>query len=788
MTISLGQPGWLWTAVALLAVCCGLTLWCYRRAAGSLAAQWLPLCLKGVAFLLLLACVVDPLASGVVAKPGANLVAILVDETASMIIADAPGESTRGEQLHTALQSDEGGWQTSLRRDFTLAHYRQQSRLLPWTGDADTLTFNAAGAEATRVCEQLHRRLADKPVAGVLWFTDGLLPAESNETVRGTNDYAGPIYPVIVGTSDRLRDVGIDSVQVSQSPFEDAPVTVLTQVAHRGCNGETLAVRVVTATGEVLSKQQASVTDDAGTQGFRLQLPGGKPGLSFYTIEAGVVQADGEIGSENDTTDINNRKTIVVDRGRERQRVLYVSGRPNWEYKFLQRAIADDPQVQLSALIRIANREAKFDFRGRDGQSSNSLFRGFQADHDAETERYDEPVFVRLNMKDAEELRQGFPATAEELFRFDAVIIDDLEAAFFTTGQQKLLSEFVTQRGGSLLMTGGRDTLSLGGYRRTQIGELLPVWLDVNRGSTASDAANTTQAWRWELTREGRLEPWVRLRTEHAQEQARRAAMPAFQIVSRVGQPKPGATVLAQLLAADGSTQPALVTQRLGNGRTAVLTTGDTWRWAMRAVDEHDDAGRAWRQTLRWLVADVSERVSIDLAAASEYGPAAVRATVRVRNKSFQPTADAAVKLTWSHADHADIELTARPTEDALGEYAVEFLPPIDGGWTVTASAIDNADEEFVQTATAGWVADGMASEFSRLTPNHALLERIARESGGRVLTLEELPDFVDELPTTAVPITEPLTWSIWHQPWVFMLIVGCLAGEWGLRRWRGLR
>ena len=35
-------------------------------------------------------------------------------------------------------------------------------------------------------------------------------------------------------------------------------------------------------------------------------------------------------------------------------RVLYVTGRPNWEYKFLHRAVDEDDQVQLFALVRVA--------------------------------------------------------------------------------------------------------------------------------------------------------------------------------------------------------------------------------------------------------------------------------------------------------------------------------------------------------------------------------------------------------------------------------------------------
>src|SRR5262249_39617217 len=149
-------------------------------------------------------------------------------------------------------------------------------------------------------------------------------------------------------------------------------------------------------------------------------------------------------------------------------RVLYVSGRPNWEYKFLNRAIQEDPQVKMVSLIRVAQREPKFVFRGREGESSNPLYRGFGT-NDEETARYDQPVLIRLNTKDEMELRGGFPKTMEELYRYQAVIIADVESEFFTHDQMALLQRFVSERGGGFLMLGGAESFREGNYEGTPI-------------------------------------------------------------------------------------------------------------------------------------------------------------------------------------------------------------------------------------------------------------------------------------------------------------------------------
>src|SRR4029078_7687383 len=196
-----------------------------------------------------------------------------------------------------------------------------------------------------------------------------------------------------------------------------------------------------------------------------------QPGLNFYTIRISLENSSDT--NRLEATQHNNSRVVAVDRGKGPHRILYVSGRPNWEFKFLNRALSEDPQVQLISLIRIARREPKFTFRGRTGESSNPLFRGFNKG-DEETARYDQPVLIRS--KDEPELRDGFPKTAEGLYRYEGIILDDLESEFFTADQMLLLQKYVSERGGGFLMLGGADSLQDGKYARTPIGDMLPLY------------------------------------------------------------------------------------------------------------------------------------------------------------------------------------------------------------------------------------------------------------------------------------------------------------------------
>src|SRR5262249_33649446 len=157
-----------------------------------------------------------------------------------------------------------------------------------------------------------------------------------------------------------------------------------------------------------------------------------------------------------------------------------------------------------------------------------------------------------------------------------------------------------------LLMLGGPDSFADGRYDRTPVGDLLPVYLN-RPGAGIEDLE-----YRLVLTREGWLQPWVRTRKTEGEERLRLGAMPAFQTLSHVGNIKPGAVGLSQVLHPAGKAATALVAQQFGKGHVAALMIGDLWRWGMRRGDPAEgDLDRSWRQTVRWLVGDVPDRVEV---------------------------------------------------------------------------------------------------------------------------------------------------------------------------------
>jgi uncharacterized membrane protein len=809
--IVLSGRSWLVPCLITLAVMAGALIWSSRR---STAERWVVIVcsllkLSGVGALAL--CLLEPLWVSQRARPGANVFAIIADNSQSMQVKDDGQRASRGELLREQLVADPQGWQTPLEQNFQVRRYTFDSRLQS-TRDFGELNFDGRASALGGALKTATDRWRGQPVAGVLLFTDG------NATDLAGDlpplDGCPPVYPVILGSESGLHDISVDKVTVSQTAFEDAPVTVQAAVAARGFAGSEVRVRlteiateatafgtndsarppaVFSAASNAVASLGQQVKDDGGELNFRFQIQPDKPGLHFYQLdarEAGELKNAGE--SSREATLVNNSRMLVVDRGGQPLRVLCVAGRPDWEYKFLNRALQEDPQVHMATLMRIARREPKFSFKGRYGEAANPLFGGFGAATNEETARYDQPVMERLNTRDEFELRDGFPKTAEELFKYDAVILDRVEAGFFTHEQMLLLRRFVSERGGGFLMLGGAETFREGDYDETAIASMLPVYLD------RPAEVHLPSLFKLTLTREGRLQPWTRLRATEAEEQTRLTAMPPFEVLNPILEAKPGASVLATVSDPDEHTYPALVVQRFGLGSVAALMVGDLWRWGLKDEAMQKDLAKSWRQLVRWLVSDVPPRVSVETQSTED--PTQVRLIVKARDEEFKPLDNAVARLTIrpvhlvpqsgessnAPADTKALELAADPSSTVPGNYEATYVVGQTGAYSVSA-VVTQADGQVVGRAEAGWTSDPAADEFRSLKPNRALLETIARRTGGEVVAMDDLRNFVRHLPERGAPITETTTESLWHQPAVFLFVLACFITDWGIRRWKGL-
>ena len=685
-------------------------------------------------------------------------------------------------QLGQWLDPTGADWHRRLAKEFDLRQYRFADRLEP-IESATSITFAGTGSQLASALSDLAARYNSRPLAGVLLMSDGNATDRIPES-REIAQWGFPVFPVLSENPVELRDLRLEQVSVSQSNFESSPTTVEAQVAATGFEGETLVIRLLDPDDSVIEEHEVLAPPSGRPirQRFRFRPPSSDP--SFYQLQVFLRResrsfAEGQCRDE--ATLANNSRTLLIDRGGGPVRVLYVAGRPNWEFKFLRPPLHSDQEVELVGLLRIANKEPRFLFRDQTGVGpENRLFEGFDNRDPEQTEQRDQPVFVRLGVNDPEELRNGFPASADQLYAFDAIILDDVESNFFSPDQQLLLRRFVSQRGGGLLMLGGLASFAHGHHGKTPLADVLPVYLDL------TDGERPIGPHRWELTRDGHLEPWVRLRLTETAEQERLQQMPDFRLISQAGGTKPGSTVLADVISEGAESRPALVTQRFGRGRSAALLPGDLWRWSMsRQPEQPNDLPIFWRQTVRWLVSDVPRRVELQRNAV-EANPLQNQLEVRVRDAEYAPDDEATVRLTVTSPTGQVTPLTAEASDQEPGLYAATYFGREAGGYRLTAQVMAS-DGRSLTTRPTGWTAQPAAEEFRRVPTNRDVLQQLAKDSGGDLVDPRQIKSFIAELPQRTTAVTEPWTRPLWHHPAVFLFAITCLCIEWGLRRWKGL-
>src|SRR5262245_35378277 len=218
---------WYWSVAAILVVSGTLLLWAYFRAPINRGIRTACAMLKLTGLLARLAFLLEPMWTGQRAKPGANLFAVVADNSQGMTIKDRGATVSRGEAMRELLTGEHTAWQAELAADFQVRNYFFDARLQS-TRDFSELAFDGRASAIGTSLRSLAQRFEGQPLAGVLLLTDGI----ATDMAEGNFDLAGlpPVYPVMIGREETAPDLAILKTSVSQTSFEDAPVTVQAEV------------------------------------------------------------------------------------------------------------------------------------------------------------------------------------------------------------------------------------------------------------------------------------------------------------------------------------------------------------------------------------------------------------------------------------------------------------------------------------------------------------------------------------------------------------------------------
>ncbi len=723
-----------------LVVAAGLAVWwAYHRNVGWKFSVRSGLAgLRLLALLLIGLAILQPVLRQSVGSQAMGTVVVGVDVSASMAMGDG-SQSRLGRAKEQLMATD--GMLARLHASgaqVRLFAFGEQTREIP----ESAVPGLAAADEATDIGSAI--RTMGEAVRGtagtaMILLTDagdttdeGPLAAARRAAGSGTS-----VHLVGFGGAANSPDVSISNVIAPPVVEVGANTEIQVEVGRQHYTGP-VAVRLYR--GDTFLTQTEVPAGADGMATCSLGLVPSQAGTLDLRVEAEPVPGEKALD--------NNKRDFRITAEERRVDVLFVEGSPRHEFAFIRRTMSDDTHFRLVTLLRLGHKR-----------------------------------YANNGADDGSVLGDGFPTTADALQRYSAIILSDIEAAEFTSDQLQMIHDFVTVRGGGLLMLGGTNAFNLGGYAGTPVAELLPVSLDpADTASTFDDRQFT-----FEVTPEGLGHEILRQgRTTEATE-AQWRVMPPLKGLNVLTKAKPGASVLA---VRPGSPQSVvLAVQDVGAGRVAAFASANSWRWKMLREVDDDSYRRFWSQMIRWLAVGNKQLLAIEVSHQIVGIHQEVGITARVLDATHRPS-NAATVVASVTDPNGHVQQLAMPwilSED--GAYQASFLPELPGNYQIAIAAA--LPKSTPITATSAVLAIKATRETSRPGLDLATARAIAEAGNG---TLQADGDgraaveaALERLGSKSVPVSVMRQRELGDSSILLLLTALILIAEWALRRRSGL-
>jgi hypothetical protein len=208
------------------------------------------------------------------------------------------------------------------------------------------------------------------------------------------------VFAVGVGSPDGPRDREVLGMTAGDPRLDQSTVDLHVTAVSSGFGRAPFSLRVL-ANGQVLDTRRLVPSADGSPIDQVFTVSPDPLNATVYTAE--IPRDEAEAVAEN-----NSRSLFVSPSGRKR-RLLLVEGAPGFEHSFMTRALSADSGLEVDSVTR----------KGKNGDGQDTFF-------------------VQAGGGRSSNLTFGFPATREQLFVYDAIVIANVEGDFFSRAQLKL--------------------------------------------------------------------------------------------------------------------------------------------------------------------------------------------------------------------------------------------------------------------------------------------------------------------------------------------------------------
>jgi uncharacterized membrane protein len=607
----------------------------------------------------------------------------------------------------------------------------------------DSLVAEGRTTRLMEAIESVRARYQGRRVPGIVVLSDG---GETGGVREGSTAQGPPVFTVGLGSTKGLADREVTELTAGDPRLDQAAVDLQVSAVARGFGREAASLRLL-ADGRIVETRQVEPVAEGLPLHETFTVFPNPERATVYTAE--ITAGPGEAVLEN------NSRSVVVNPVARKRRVLAFAGAPGFDHTFLIRALQRDPSLDVDAVVR----------KGRNEDNRDTFL-------------------VQASGGRAAALTTGFPTSREALFEYDVIVLANIEGDFFSRAQLDMTAEFVERRGGGLLVLGGRS-FERRGLTGTALEDVLPLELGDRRGAAVrapgeeGPAGHDTVV----LTEEGARHPIMRIGPTSESSKRLWATLPPLASNARVGGPRPGASVLAVTASSSGAVLPVVAVQRYGRGRSMMFAGEASWRWQMLSPAGDRRYEFFWRQALRWLATDAPDVVTLTLDDAVDIGEPST-AEFGVRDRTFLPVDAAALVVTLTAPGGSGSTLPVRSA--GAGRYVAAFTAKVAGLYRIQVEARRN--DALLGVADRWFLVGSGEREFADPRLNEPLLRRLARESGGQYVPAHDAAGLAPLLAKQVPSGQTSERRDLWHEPWVFALLLTLLSAEWVLRRRWGLR
>ncbi len=721
-----------------------LTLLAYRRRLRGTSGmwRWVALSLRLLALFLCLWAALRPSVYFKEKKRQAASLVFLVDTSSSMTFGDEVGGKTRWAVANQVVEQARETAKTLgpdldakfLRFDTTLAEAKEEDLTSKAEPKGRATDLGTAMIKAQERQEGTTRRTARMIIISDFTSNTGINPLVAARRLKGKGV---PVVTVGLGSEHAgagSRDIALRDIVTSPTVFAKNKMEVRGSLLARGFAGQPLEVELFV---EDLPNAVAQTTVKVPESGDVIPITGlnytpQTPGEKKLTLK--VAQHEGEL------VKTNNQISTFVTVLSGGLNVLFLQGSNfSWDYKYMMRAIATSPDIQVQGVVIKAPAQGEAGAIGDDAEFAPG--------------------------------------------RYNVYILSDLPADYLTAKQHTLLARAVMD-GAGLMMLGGHSSFGAGGWADSPLAEVLPVQMHPGDGQNEPEAG-----LKFSPNTKGLNSFVLQVGASRAETQRIWDLMPPIQGTNRFVE-KVGASILAET--GGPNPEPLMLSHDVGKGR-AIAYGGETWVWA-RATEESRLAHRKfWRQVIFWLshkendsdnqvkltLSDrrlaVGEKLELTITARDAKGAPIpnVRYEAKVEREKAEPPVSVPVDQLYNQGDEAKGSVYAT---EAVGE---------PGNYTITAVATRDGQE--IGRDKARFLVYQDDRELENPSADLALARQIATITDGESVSHERLTSYLKSIDRSVyTEYVSPTEYKVWDN-WPFLLIfTALLTLEWWLRKRHG--